>query len=330
LKGDGQALPTGISRFRSGFPIPPDSDFISLGEGNTPLVRGNQPGSDVFYKCEQFNPTGSFKDRGTAVLVSALAAAGIREAVEDSSGNAGSSFAAYAARAGIRARIFLPRSASGPKRAQISAYGADVVEVPGSRSEAARRAFEAAEGGCVYASHAYLPHGYSGIATMAFEIVEQLGREPGAVVVPVGQGSLVLGLCMGFRALRNAGMLMGIPSMIGVQAQACAPLFHRFYGQRSDGDELESTTSADGIRIARPLRGEAVIRAVGDSGGRMLAVSEAEIQDARDALGREGLYVEATSAVVQAAIRQVGDMLTGPIVAVLSGSGYKSDPGMFK
>jgi threonine synthase len=147
------------------------------------------------------NPTGSFKDRGSAVLVSALKAAGVEEVVEDSSGNAGASLAAYAARAAIQARIYVPEYASGPKRLQISAFGAQVVQIPGPRSATAEAVQREAKEGIAYASHAYLPHGIAGIATIAFEIAEQLKGSPGTVITPVGHGTLLLGLHRGFHAM---------------------------------------------------------------------------------------------------------------------------------
>ena len=217
--------------------LAPSAVSVSLGEANTPLVRADAFGRQVFFKCEHFNPTGSFKDRGTAMLVSFLASRGVREALEDSSGNAGASFAAYAARAGIQASVFVPESAAGPKRMQIGMYGADLVLVPGRRSDATTAARKAAEGGAVYASHAYLPLNIAGYATCAFEISEQLGAGPGAVIVPAGQGGLLLGLGRGFRALQDAGVIHDVPVLIGVQAAACAPLV-ALVRNRRDGIEF--------------------------------------------------------------------------------------------
>ncbi len=136
-------------------------------------------------------------------LTAWLQARKITEAVEDSSGNAGASFAAYAARAGINARIFVPESAGGPKLQQIEAYGAELVTVPGSRSNASMQAIKAAGEGQAYASHAYLPFNLPGYATTSYEIFEQLGNQmPGAVILPAGQGGLLLGMARGFESLR--------------------------------------------------------------------------------------------------------------------------------
>jgi threonine synthase len=259
------------------------------------------------------------------VLVSALVAAGIGQVIEDSSGNAGSSLAAYAARAGIRARIFVPEYASGPKRAQIEAYGAELVLIPGVRADVAEAASRAAAAGSFYASHAYLPHGLAGMATAAYEIFEQLGGVPEAVVLPVGQGTLLLGLWRGFQALQAAGLIEAPPRLVGVQASACAPLYAVFAaGATGLGMVSEGQTLAEGIRILHPLRGDAILAAIAGSKGWMEAVSEDEIRAGRDALGAAGLYVEPTSAVVWAARDAVLKKTSGEIVMVLTGSGLKS------
>jgi threonine synthase len=279
---------------------------------------------DVYLKCEYANPTGSFKDRGAAAIVSFLVSRGVTEAVEDSSGNAGAAFAAYAARAGIRARVFVPDYASGPKLSQITACGAEVVKVSGARSEAAAAAEKSAGEGAAYASHAYLPHNLAGYATAAFEIVEQLGGAPGAVLLPAGQGGLLLGLVRGFRALAAAGAIDKPPQMIGVQAAACAPLAAYFdAGVPGLGFVTEAPTLAEGVRIRSPLRMEAVVRSVADTGGRFFAVAEADILAGRDSLARLGFYVEPTSALVWPALQALLPQLPDPVVLVLTGSGYK-------
>ena len=315
----------GLERYRKSLPLPPGSPLVGLGEGDTPLLEAKVGEAIVHFKCEHLNPSGSFKDRGAAVLVSALAALGVGEAVEDSSGNAGAAFAAYAARAGIRARVYVPSSAAGPKRLQIQAYGAELVEVPGPRSAAAEAAQHAAEGGQVYASHAHHPHGLAGMATIAFEIVEQLGVAPGAVVVPVGQGSLLIGLERGFAALKAAGAIGQAPQLVGVQAQACAPLWAvARAGPAGLGFVQEGETIAEGIRIRNPLRGDAALGAVDRSGGTWVAVPEEAIQEGQAELARLGFFVEPTSAVVWPALAAIASELRQPTVAVLTGSGFKA------
>jgi threonine synthase len=315
----------GIKRFRATFPLNAEAPFISLGEGDTPLASVENEGRSLFLKCEHANPTGSFKDRGTAVLISALSAQGVKAALEDSSGNAGASFAAYAARAGMQATVYVPAYTSGPKQAQIQAYGAQIVRVPGPRSATSEAVQQEAARGIVYASHTYLPYGIAGMATIAYELVEQLGCPPGAVLTPVGQGTLFLGLYRGFLALREAGLIERLPRLVGVQAQVCAPLWAVFHGGAAGLAWVqEGSTLAEGIRILHPLRGDQILKAVDDCGGMMLAVDEDEILPARDELAGHGFYVEPTSAVVWAGLRQCLPQLEDPVVLVLTGHGLKS------
>ena len=318
-----RSLP-GIWHYRHTFGLAPESEPVSLGEGNTPLVWAEAFGRKIAFKCEFLNPSGSFKDRGSTVIATRLKSQGVTEVVEDSSGNAGASLAAYAARAGIKARIFVPESASGPKRRQIEAYGAELVPIPGSRSDVAEAVRKVADAGGAYASHAYLLFNLPGYATAAYEIVEQLGQMPGAVVVPAGQGGFLLGLARGFDALCVAGNSNIRPMMVGVQARACAPLWAMFTaGGEGPGLVAENRTLAEGVRVRYPLRGDAVLKAVAASHGCMCAADEQEILPARDALARLGFYVEPTSAIVWSALPQMAGKLPDPVVVILTGSGYK-------
>jgi threonine synthase len=336
----------GIWRYRHTFGLPEGAPLISLGEGNTPLVwtdfpRQPSPAEErrfslsrprpasvqVALKLEGLNPSGSFKDRGEATLVSFLRGRGVQAAVEDSSGNAGASFAAYSARAGVQARVFVPEAASGPKRAQIEAYGAEVVAVPGPRSNATEAVRGEAERGVPYASHAYLPFNIPGYATLAYELAAQLGGAPGTVLCPAGQGGLVLGLLRGFAALYTAGVIAQIPRVIAVQARACAPLWAMAtYGPAGLAWVSEAPTLAEGVRVRNPLRGDAVLQALKASGGELLAVDEEDILPAHAELARRGFYAEPTSAIVWAALAQVVERLVGAIVLVLTGSGLKYLP----
>ena len=314
----------GIWRYRHTFGLPPDFEPISLGEGNTPLIWAKILGRQIAFKCEFLNPSGSFKDRGSAVISTWLKGRGVVEAVEDSSGNAGASFAAYGARAGIKARIFVPDSASGPKRRQIEAYGAELVPVKGSRSEVAEAVVKEAETGAAYASHAYLPFNLPGYATAAYEIVEQMEQMPGAVIVPAGQGGLLLGLARGFKALRIDKEITAIPRMIGVQARACAPLWASFIaGGKEPATVSEDTTLAEGVRVRNLLRREAVLAEVLASQGCICVTEEAEILPGCAALARLGFYVEPTSAIVWSALVELLDELPDPVVVILTGSGLK-------
>lgn len=316
----------GIWKYRHSFGLPSSSPILSLGEGNTPLVEIQHRGQQIYLKLEYTNPTGSFKDRLTAPEISYLAAHDVQLAVEDSSGNAGASFAAYTARAGIHGRVYLPSYASGPKRQQIAAYGAEVVAVEGPRSAAAQAVLQAVENeGVCYASHAYLPFGLAGLATIAYELVEQLGQAPGTVITPAGHGSLLLGMLHGFIAMEKVKVIEHIPSMIGVQAQACAPLWQMAQGQIRDwGEAKEGQTLAEGVRVIKPAHGDSLMRLSAQFPLQFMGVTEDEIMPGRDHLAHLGFYVETTSAIVWPALMRAAVDLPQPIVLVLTGSGLKS------
>ena len=319
--GQTNARDYSLWRYRHTFPLPPEAEPVTLGEGLTPLVPVPLDGRTVHFKLEFANPTGSFKDRGMTLVLTAIRAIGVTAALEDSSGNAGASFAGYAARAGIRGSVYVPASASGPKLTQIAAYGADIHAIEGPRSNAAQAAQQAAAGGLYYASHVFNPLGLAGQATVAFEIWEQLGRLPESVVLPVGNGTLLLGLERGFKALVAAGLAPRLPRLVGVQALACAPLWAEFHhGAEGLAKVTEGATLAEGIRVIRPARAEAILAAIRESGGTLLAVEEPAIEAGRAELARRGLYAELTSGIVWDALKHV----PGEAAAILTGGGLKN------
>jgi threonine synthase len=278
-------------------------------------------GKRVGFKLEYQNPTGSYKDRASAVLAGYLLNRNIREAVEDSSGNAGASFAAYAAKTRVKANIYVPASASGPKRKQIEAYGANLIPVDGPRSEAARMVRQAADQGIPYASHAYLPFGMLGIATIAYELFEQTGGRIGTIISPVGHGSLFLGIIRGFLALHAAGLLKKMPFLVGVQASNCSPVYDA-YSQIPLRDYSEPTV-AEGVRVVSPVRGAAILELFQQNNGKIVTVDEESILSSRSQLATRGIYVEPTSALVWSALKQEIDQVVDPVVLVMTGSGYK-------
>ena len=315
-----------IWRYRHTFEgLPADCEPVSLGEGATPLLWREAFGRQIAFKCEYLNPTGSFKDRGTSLISTFLRSRDITSAVEDSSGNAGASFAAYSARSGIRAGIYIPAAPSGPKRQQIEFYGAELHPVEGSRSDVTA-ALEARLGSSetAYASHAYLPVNIPGYATAAYEIYEQLGCAPGAIIVPVGQGGLFLGIYRGFMALKRAGLIKSLPYMVGVQARACSPLWVlSTAGMSALGFITEGPTLAEGVRVKRPLRAGVLLQVIQAGHGEFIPVDEPDILKGRDELSGRGLYVEPTSAITWAALGQSINRVPDPLVVVLTGSGYK-------
>jgi len=319
-------------RYKDLLPSLAGASPVTLGEGWTPVVAAAWNGRAVFFKAEYLNPTGSFKDRGAAMLVTVLKAAGVQAVVEDSSGNAGAALAAYAARAGLDATIYVPAHASPVKRAQIATYGARIVPVPGPRVEASRAVHQAVEEGAVYASHVYSPFYPQGVKTIAFELWEQFGgRVPESVVVPLGHGSLLLGLYLGFRDLFSAGVIARTPRVFGVQAAACAPVARAWERGAADVEPIEGgATIAEGVCIAGPPQGGAVLAAVRETGGAVLTLPDEETLAAQRKLALQGIYVEPTSALVAAALDHLCDRLGDGPVGVLTGSGFKSSPELLQ
>ena len=315
-------------RYRRALPLG-DGPPVSLGEGATPLVRGSWRGLPIHFKLEFLAPTGSFKDRGTAVMITHLKQRGIGDIVEDSSGNAGASVAAYGAAAGMRSRIFVPASASPAKLVQIRAAGAEAVAIPGSR-QAVTEATMAAAATVFYASHNLQPFFLEGTKTLAYELWEDLGFEaPDNVVMPVGGGSNLLGCHLGFSELLSRREIARPPRLFAVQAAACAPLVAAFNAGADDVDGVIPQPSiAEGIAIARPVRGREMLAALRRSGGRAIAVDEAAAVDALDRLARMGHFVEPTSAIAAAGLNHLMDEgVIGPgerTVLVLTGSGLKA------
>lgn len=301
---------------------PPD---VTLGEGWTPLAERDWDGATVRFKLESQMPTGSFKDRGTAVMLNHLLEVGVGPIHEDSSGNAGSSIATYAAAAGIPCRIFVPATAPRGKVVQIAASGAAVAAIPGTRQTVTEAALAATDDS-FYASHNWQPFFIEGTKTLAYELWEQLGfNVPDNVLVPTGYGSNILGLERGFDELMRRGEIARMPRLFAVQAANCAAFASVWNG---DENFAPKPTMADGIATVTLVRTNEVLAALRRSGGGVVAVPEGEIAPALLRLGQMGLYVEPTSATVGAALSRLlagGTIRAGETtIAVITGHGLKA------
>jgi threonine synthase len=327
-RGDIDGVEKSLWRYRAALGLRPPT--VSLGEGWTPLVMRDWQGAPVHFKLESQMPTGSFKDRGTAVMIAHLTEVGVGRIHEDSSGNAGASIAAWAALYGLGCRIYVPATAPRAKLVQIAATGVELRRVAGSRQDVTLAALAAAEGDSFYASHNWQPFFIEGTQTLAFELWEQLGfRAPDNVLVPTGYGSNILGLERGFDALLRRGEATRLPRLFAVQAANCAALAAA-WAAGADGfvPFAAGATVADGIATPRPVRPAQVLRALRRSQGGVVAVEEAAIAPALQALGRLGLFVEPTAATAGAALSQLlhdGRVRRGETtVAVLTGHGLKA------
>jgi threonine synthase len=302
---------------------------VSLGEGWTPLVERSWAGSKVLFKLESQMPTGSFKDRGTAVMLNHLLAVGVGPVHEDSSGNAGASLATYAAASGLPCRIYVPATAPRSKIVQIAAAGAEVRAIAGAR-QAVTEAALAAIGESFYASHNWQPFFIEGTKTLAYELWEQLGFiVPDNILVPTGYGSNILGLERGFDELVRRGEIAQRPRLFAVQAANCAALAAAWAVDAGDYVPFTpASTAADGIATMKPVRTREVLGALRRSHGGVVAVPEADIAPALRTLSRLGLFVEPTAATAAAALSQLlnaGTIKTAETtVVVLTGHGLKA------
>ncbi len=343
LKKEGNAFPldeisgrsSTLWRYREAIPVSNDSSIVSLGEGMTPLLPFHDIESKHYLKLDFISPTGSYKDRGASVLISKLKELGIREVVEDSSGNAGAAIAAYCARSEIGCTIYCPASTSKGKLAQIGAYGARLKLIEGNRAATTEAVLEAAET-TYYASHNWNPFFLEGTKTVAFEIAEQLGwRAPDHVICPIGFGSVYLGLYIGFGELCRKGIIERIPHLHGVQSAACSPIYTAY----SENGKIKRTpqtyeTLAEGIAAEYPIRGEMILEAQRETDGVFTVVSEEDIKAGIQALAGRGIYVEPTSAVVVKAFDKFVEAgITGrgdTVVSILTGSGLKATEKLMK
>ncbi|WP_055492362.1 pyridoxal-phosphate dependent enzyme [Streptomyces sp. TP-A0356] len=307
--------------------LPLAAPSVSLGEGRTPLVELKD---GIWTKLDFLTPTLSFKDRGAVLLAELALRLRPRQVLADSSGNAGTAIAAYCARAALPCTVYVPEGVSTKKLEQIRAHGARVRVVDGDREAAARAAREAAdEPEVFYASHVFNPYFLHGTKTYTHELWEDLGgRLPDVLVLPVGNGTLLLGAALAVAELYAAGLLDRRPALYAVQAAAVAPLAHAFEEGADDLVDTAPTTGtgptfAEAIAVPRPLRARQILRAVRDSGGRFLTVTEDQIRHAQLDLASRGLYVESTGVVCWAAVRD-GVLGSRSAAVPLCGAGLKT------
>lgn len=298
---------------------------ISLGEGCTPLIEREIDGLRLCLKLEWFAPTGSFKDRGTSVLMSFIRQLGITRIVEDSSGNAGASASAYGTAAGMNVTILVPGYTQPAKIIQSRSYGAEVIQVPGMREDTSAAALKRAED-VFYASHNWHPMFLQGTKSLGYELWEDLGFEvPDNIIIPASEGSNVLGCHIAFKELLRAGEITRMPRLFVTQPENCAPLHHALNGSRQT--EFRPTV-AEGTAVRSPLRLQTIVDAVRDTKGGSTAISEDEILATCGRLARAGVFVEPSCAHAWAGARKFIE--TGEIsasertVVILTGTGLKA------
>lgn len=317
-----------IFRYRAFMPIEGEHwRDISLGEGMTPIISLDE---DVLLKMDYFMPTLSFKDRGAAVLIAHCKAIGVDSVVQDSSGNAGNSVAAYCAKAGIECEIFVPEGTSPKKINMIQAHKGTVHVVPGSRDHCADVCRDkVAQEGKYYANHVYNPFFYQGTKTYIYETYEQLHRIPANIVIPLGNGTLVIGIVKALEELLASGLIEKMPQLIAVQSEYCDP-FVQAVQVNAKTAAMAATprpTMAEGISIGVPMRSEEILEYIYKYDIKVVTAPEERILEARMALAARGIYCEHTTAANYAAYLQyceTNGKLSDCLIP-MCGAGLKSD-----
>jgi threonine synthase len=322
-------------RYRDVLPIAQNEEPITLGEGATPLLplaieRDHLQGADLYVKDESQNPTGSFKARGMSVAVTVAKRLGATSLVAPSAGNAGGALAAYGARAGLPVRVYVPRDTPAPLFDEIRGYGATVVAVDGLIDDAGKLAAEfARESGAFNVATFREPYRVEGKKTMAYELVEQLGRVPGTIVYPTGGGTGLVAMWKAFGELQQLGWIGDErPAMICVQAEGCAPIVRAFERGEPAATRFENASTAMwGLRVPGGIGDRLSLAAIRESNGRAIIVSDEQAALAtRELHEREGIDATIEGGATLAALRILTAQsvtLRSPIVLFNTGSSMK-------
>ena len=302
-------------RYRELLPLQNDAHLISLGEGYTPLVEAKKLGGELGLrqlriKDEAQNPTGSFKDRGLSLAISRAKELGVKKVAIPSAGNAGGSFAAYAARAGIQAHVFMPRDTPMANQIEAAQYGAQLTLVDGLINDCGRLIAERkTTEGWFDLSTLKEPYRLEGKKTMGYEIAEQLNwRLPDVIVYPTGGGTGLIGMWKAFGELEELGWISSVrPRMVSVQASGCAPIVKAFDENKTAAEPWQDArTVASGLRVPQAIGDFLMLRSIRESGGTAVSVSDDEMLAEIPRVGKaEGLFFCPEGAACVAALRRL-------------------------
>jgi len=333
----------GIWRYAAHLPLTDPAHIVSLGEGDTPLLRSARLGADIglpqlYFKNEGLNPTGSYKDRIASVGISYLRGLGLDTWATVSSGNAGAALSAFGAQAGTDGYVFTLERAPRAKIAQIIAYGPRILSVRGmgydpkidaETWENARKICQINNWLMLITARRYSPQSMEGAKTIAYEICQQLkGDAPDVVYVPVGGGGLISSIWKGFREWRAAGHIDRLPRMVAIQPQGCDPLSQAWREDRAIEPLDDCASAVSGIILTAPPDGDLVLNDLRESDGWAVSIAdEVTYQSQAELAGREGLFVEPAAAITWAAVK--ADLAAGrlngdeKVACVLTGIGFK-------
>ena len=304
-------------RYRELLPLQNDANLVSLGEGYTPLLDAKKLGSELglrrlWIKDEAQNPTGSFKDRGLSLAISRAKELGVKKAAIPSAGNAGGSFAAYAARAGIEAHVFMPRDTPMANQIEARQYGAKLTLVDGLINDCGRIVAEMkTTEGWFDVSTLKEPYRVEGKKTMGYEIAEQLNWHlPEVIVYPTGGGTGLIGMWKAFGELEALGWIGAErPRMVAVQASGCAPIVKAYDEDKASAEPWQNAkTVASGLRVPQAVGDFLMLQAIRESGGTALSVSDDEMLAEIPRVGKaEGIFFCPEGAACVAALRRLID-----------------------
>jgi threonine synthase len=329
--------PRGIWRWAEILPVRKEEHRLTLGEGDTPMLPASRLGrslglANLYIKDESSNPTGSFKARGLAMAVARGTELKVREFVIPTAGNAGGALAAYAARAQANAHVFMPKDAPIANQAEVRAFGADLVLVDGLISDAGRLAAEGARAHKWFDVSTFKePYRLEGKKTMGLELAEQFNWDlPEVILYPTGGGTGLVGMWKAFAEMETLGWIGAKrPRMVSVQADGCAPIVRAFEAGAERAEFWEKAeTIAAGLRVPGPFADRLILRAIRESRGTALAVSDQQITAAQNEIAsREGIFAAPEGAATWAALKHLVEQgWVGPeerVVLFNTGSGLK-------
>jgi threonine synthase len=337
LPGDFANRERSLWRYRELLPVKDEANVVSLGEGWTPLLKAEKAGkesglSHLYIKDEGANPTGSFKARGLCLAVSKAKELGIREAAMPSAGNAGGAFAAYAAKAGMSAHVFVPKETPSVNIHEVTLFGGNIYLVDGVISDAGKKMNEMRKGKEWFdMSTMKEPYRLEGKKTMGYELAEQFGWTlPDVILYPTGGGTGLIGMWKAFDEMEELGWIGSArPKMVSVQAAGCAPIVKAFSAGKRESEFWEnSATKAYGLRVPKAFADHLILDALYASKGTALAVTDEELlNEMRRFAKTEGLFLCPEGAAAMAAARHLSASgfirNEDKVVVFNTGTGYK-------
>ena len=320
-----------LKKFQNFLPLEKVEPDLSLKEGSTPLLRLsrlekslNQSGLTA--KLEAANPTLSFKDRGTAVVIQKLAEMKVEKIGTVSTGNMASSTAAYAARNGLQAFLLVKKGTSAGALISSAVFEPIIIEIEGDYGQLFYKSYQLGKRYGIYFANSVDPLRIEGYKLTSFEICQQLGQSPDFVFVPLSSGGHLIGLYKGFLEFKQAGLIKACPTFVGVQAEGCSPIVQAFNLGEDRVKKLESTTTlAHSISNPDPPAGQLVLKMIRENNGQLVSVTDQEMFEAQKLLAtKEGLFVQPEAATTLAAYLKLKEKLGGQSVLVLTGHGLKA------